>query len=209
MKHLLKALFTTLFIGIIILFTSCNNQNSQSSSHQNFEDIILYQNNTEFIISKNTTEISITKNTFSLRFYNKRYDTESGAFYSAQIVAFLHNDELTKIKEGMNIQEIPCFEMGSGMAPHKSGRYESLIFSDGAHHYLVYENSNNKRLTLLEDKDEYLKLEFEINKLYYNDEELNLRDVELAEFYLAILIDRNLNGVIDKNELKKLIVKIE
>jgi hypothetical protein len=172
-------------------------------------EIILYQNGNEKIISNGTKSITVDKDEFSLRFYNKKYNSETEKYYATQIGAFLDLNDLEKIKVGMKTQDLPCFELGSGMAPDTSGKYESLIFNNSGHHYLNYENSDSKRLNLLKTEKEYRKLEFEINRLYVNNKDISLKETELSAFYLAILIDENLNGIIDKGELTKLTVEIK
>jgi len=95
------------------------------------------------------------------------------------------------------------------MAPAKSGKYESLIFNNRGHHYTFYENRKSNRLKLIDDSGNLLKLEFEINSLYYNNKKVKMENTELKEFYIAFLIDRNLNGIIDNGELNKLTIKIK
>lgn len=197
-----------LIIGIIILAQSCKSPKKQKVESKTSE-IILYQNGNEKIIPKGAKTIEVNKDKFSLRFYNKKYNSETEKYYATQIGAFLDLNELEKIKIGMKTQDLPCFELGSGMAPDISGKYESLIFNNSGHHYLIYENSNSKRLNLINDGKEYRKLEFEINRLYLNNIDISMKETELSSFYLAILIDENLNGIIDKNELTKLIIEIK
>ena len=85
---------------------------------------------------------------------------------------------MEKIKVGMKTQDLPCFELGSGMAPDVSGKYESLIFNNSGHHYLIYENSDSKRLNLLKTEKEYQKLEFEINRLYFDNKDISMKETE-------------------------------
>ena len=197
-----------LIIGILVLTQSCKSLKKATVESKTAE-ITLYQNRNEKIIPKGTNSIAINKDEFSLRFYNKKYNSETEKYYATQIGAFLDPNDLEKIKVGMKTQDLPCFELGSGMAPDISGKYESLIFNNSGHHYLSYENSNSKRLNLLKTEKEYRKLEFEINRLYLNNKDVSMKETELSTFYLAILIDENLNGIIDKGELTKLTVDIK
>ena len=171
--------------------------------------LIIFQNGVETSVNNLSETIEIDKKEFSLRFYNKKYDSENKEFHSAQIAAFVDKSEFDKVKVGLSKADIPCFEPGSGMAPDKSGKYETLIFNNNGHHYTIYENPESERLNLLEDSGKFLKLEFEINSLYYDTMEVKMTDTKLKEFYIAFLIDRNLNGTIDKGELKKLTFKIK
>ncbi|WP_400079014.1 hypothetical protein [Winogradskyella sp. R77965] len=198
-----------LLIGISVLTHSCKSLKSQKKSTESkFDQLFLYQNGKEKIISQESESITIDKNNFSLRFYNKKYNSEAKEYYSAQVAAFLDIEDLDKVKIGMKKQELSCFNSGSGMAPDYSGKYENLIFNSTGSHYLIYKNSDSKRLNLLNSINEYQKLEFEINRLYYNNASVSMKDTQLSTFYLAILIDRNLNGVIENNELTKMIIQL-
>ena len=196
---------TTLFILILIL-QSCNVFKPKPSNEDKSHNIYLYQNGEEKLIGH---EIEVEKKNFSIRFLNKRYNSNNKEFNSVKLASFLNIEEINKIKTGKSTSDFECFEPGSGMAPDVSGKYESLIFNNSGCHYLIYENSESKRLNLLEDFGEILKLEFEINALYYNGNEEKMSETKLNEFYLAILIDRNLDEIIDKNELYKVKVKIK
>ena len=195
---------------LITLTQACKNSKTTNTTQEtDSKKLTIFQNNTEIPIKNLSESVEIERKKFSLRFYNKKYNSENKEFYSAQIVAFIDKAEFDKIKIGISKSELPCFEPGSGMAPARSGKYESLIFNNSGHHYTFYENSESKRLKLIDDSEELLKLEFEINSLYYDNKEVKMENTELKEFYIAFFIDRNLNGTIDKGELSKLTIKIK
>jgi hypothetical protein len=95
------------------------------------------------------------------------------------------------------------------MAPSSNGFYESLIFNNSGHHYLFFENKNNRRVNLISEENGLLRLEFPVNKLFINNKDTGLKKVDINEFYLAILIDINLNKVIDEGELTRLVIKLK
>ena len=203
-----RTILIIFLIGILTFAQSCNSYKKNSGSiNEKFEELYLFQNGTEKLIKSKS--ILVEKKEFSIRFFNKKYNAGKNEFYSAQIAAFLDIKELDKIRVGAKKQDLPCFEPGSGMAPDKNGKYEALIFNNSGHHYLIYENSKSKRLNLIEKGAVYQKLEFVIKSLYYHKKEVPMQETNLSKFYLAILIDRNLNGIIDDNELTKLTVKIK
>lgn len=197
--------------GTLFLIQSCKTVNFDTATNENFDiQLSVFQNGSEHPISNLSETIEIDKKEFSLRFYNKKYDSKNSKFYSAQIAAFTDKSEFDKIRTGLSITELPCFEPGSGMAPDLSGKYESLIFKNSGHNYAPYENSESKRLNLLKESvGGLLKLEFEINALYYNSKDVKMTKIELKEFYIAFLINKNLNGKIDEGELIKLTIKIK
>ncbi|SMG23690.1 hypothetical protein SAMN05661096_01415 [Marivirga sericea] len=207
----MKILQVTLaFILFVIFAQSCKSTKNSLSKVEKLSNLLFVaQNDKESKVNKLDETVELDRQEFSLRFYNKPYKPESNEFYSAQIAAFLKKEELDKINLGIQKADLKCFEPGSGMAPNRSGRYESLIFKDNGHHYTIYENSDSKRLNLISESDEILKLEFEINQLYYEGKQIKLKDTDLDKFYIAVLIDRNLNGVIDEGELNKLTILVK
>lgn len=206
----MRLIKTTLLLTLVILLVqACKKLKSSQGKGGVTTELIIFQNGQETAVKSSSETVEIDKKEFALRFFNKRYNTESKEFYSAQIAAFIVKSEFDKVKIGMSKSDLPCFEPGSGMAPDRSGKYESLIFNISGHHYTIYENSESKRLNLLNDSGKLLKLEFSISSLYYDDTDVKMSDTKLEEFYIAFLIDRNLNGTIDKGELTKLTIKIK
>lgn len=207
MKILRQIIILTLIIG---LTHGCKTLRIGKGKKETFKtQLTVYQNGNQTYIDQPSQTIEVERERFSLRFYNQKYDSENKKFHSAQIAAFMDKSEFDKIKIGMSKSDLPCFEPGSGMAPDRSGKYETLIFNNSGHHYVPYENSESKRLKLLEEANGLVKLEFEIYGLYYDNQEVQMTDTELNEFYLAFLIDKNLNGIIDKGELNEITIKIK
>ncbi len=201
---------TLVFILLVIFALSCKSTKNTLSKDEKLTNLLfVFQNGEESKINSLNEAVEVDRQGFSLRFYNKRYNPKSEEFYSAQIAAFLDKSELDKIMVGMEKADLPYFEPGSGMAPSQSGKYESLIFKNNGHHFTIYENSESKRLNLISESDEILKLEFEINQLFYEGKQVEMKDTDLDEFYIAVLIDRNLNGIIDEAELNKLTIKLK
>lgn len=50
---------------------------------------------------------------------------------------------------------------------------------------------------------------FKNNGFYYDNQEVKLADIKFNEFYIAFLIDKNFNGIIDEGELTKITIKIK
>ncbi len=168
-----------------------------------FDKIFIFQNGKEVEIDRNSYELKIEKKPFSIRFYNKKYDSEKNEFYAVQVGAFLEEDVLKKMDINMLQDEVPCFEAGTGMACTQVG-YESLIFNNQGNHYLTYESDDETRLTRIESEGDWFKLAFEINKMTIKNTDIDIENINIKQFYLAILIDKNLDDKIDKGELTKL-----
>lgn len=186
----------TLFTLVLIL-QSCT---SIKTKNIDLNTIYIYQNNKLIPVNKDYSEIDLLREEFSLRFYNKAYKPKKDEYYAAQIAAFKNRNDIKKYSIGMNIEELECFAPGTGMATR--GNYEYLYLTTSGHHYVHYKNKNNKRLNLIDKIKDYLLLEFEINRTFINDNSVPLSEVQINNFYLLIFIDRNLNNIIDKKELK-------
>lgn len=205
-----KLLYLSLILFGFIISPSCSpSKNVNKEDSISFHYVSFFQNDVETILKKKTQTIEIEKHPFALRFYNKRYNPEAKEFYAAQVAAFRDKSDLDQVNVGMLKSDVASFRPGTGMAPGENGKYESLIFDNAAHHYLVYENTDSKRLDLLDKSGEFLKLEFKINGFFMNKKEIKMTDTEIEEFYLAILIDRNLNDTIEEGELTKLTIRIK
>lgn len=201
-----RNLLFILGIGILILTQSCKSSKaSLASNNDNIKSLYFHQNEKEKVIDSEA--ITIAREKFAIRFFNKKYNAENKEYYAARIVALLKTSELDVIKTGMRLANMPRFSEGTAMAG-KIGGYENLIFSNDGHHYLYYENAINRRLNLVKEGDLYQKLGFEIRGFlfYENGTKIPISESKLNEFYLAILIDRNLNGIIDDGELRKVTV---
>lgn len=200
---------------IIALLYSCQTSQTLTTNNLNLligeeHTIYIYQNSKERKIDKKLETIDLEKKPFSIRCYNKTYNLNT--HNSTQIAVFLTDNEFNKIKTGASIKNTPCFSPGTGYAMYNDGSDKYFLFetdsSDG-HHYLYYENVNSRRLNLIEDLGDVLKLEFEVNQFLIRNPdntitETPIYNTNINKFFLAILIDRNLNDTIDINELHKL-----
>ncbi|QDO94907.1 hypothetical protein FNB79_13330 [Formosa sediminum] len=196
------------FLAILLVFTTqaCK---SVKTNKDNFKTkLSVFQNESEIPIKTASKTVNLNKAPFSLRFYNKAYNLENNLLYAARIAAFRDKSEFDKVKIGIATQYLPCFASGSGIAANRSGSYEHLYFMNDGHHYTMYKDSTSKRLKLLSESDSLLHLEFEINSLVYDDKTMSMENTDLSQFYLAVFIDKNLNGIIDKGELNKLTINM-
>ncbi|MGB0931942.1 MAG: hypothetical protein ACPGVB_14255 [Chitinophagales bacterium] len=174
---------------------------------ESLHKIVVYQEGKENLIESESQSIEITDDKFSIRFYNKKYAPERKEFYAAQIAALTDKQAFEQIHIGQQIEDISYFGGGTGMAAAKGG-YESLIINNEAHHYLFYENETSNRLKLIGQKNDNWRFEFVINSFSINREKLPLQNEKIAELYLVILIDRNLNNMIEEGELTKLTLEL-
>lgn len=207
MKPVRPIIFIPIFL---ILLNACKTLKTPKGKVKGTTtDLVVFQEGKEIVVHKPVETVKIDKKVFSLRFYNERYDPENKKMHSAHIAAFKDTLQLDKVNVGMAISDVPYFSGGTGMAANTYNGYDKLRLRNDAHHYTYYTNEDDKRLNLLEDNGELLRLEFEVPALYYDDWKFKMSDPQLKTFYIAFLIDRNLNGIIDKGELKKLTLKFK
>ena len=210
---------------VILILCSCQTSQTLITDHSdlstNEEHVVyIYQNGEELAIKKQSETIELEKNSFSIRCYNECYnDTLHLTKYNAtQIAVFLTDREFNKIQTGLATTNIPCFSPGTGYAMYGDGSNKHLLFETDSdrpgHHYLYYENTTSRRLNLIDDFGDLLKLEFEVNEFCVRKPDNTITttpisSTEITKFFLAILTDRNLNDTIDFGELHKLTIKFK
>ena len=143
------------------------------------------------------TQIKLDRKPFSFRYLCKPYDSENKKFYSAQVAVLDNEADLKQISVGKNVDEIPFFAMGTGLAAFF---YDTVFINPKAHHYLFYENEKKRRVSLLSNKGDYLQLEWNVYGAYANKKGFSFSDLNRAYLLFVFFIDDNLNGVIDDGE---------
>lgn len=202
--------FHFLLVLLAFMFLCC-----KSGIKINEEDFLInvaiYQNGKEYLMNIEDS-ISIEKKKFAIRFNNKRYDQGSEKLYRARIATLKTKAELDRVKAGEITEDsLLFFFPGTDMTPYEDNFYRNLNFTDMAHTSLYYENENNRRVKLLSDNKDYLRLEFEVDSFILNEDPTNFNEpaVHISEMqketiYIAVFIDKNLNGKIEKGEYSKI-----
>lgn len=172
-----------------------------------YKTVSIRQNGAEYLLNPNENTLQLQRKKFSILFYNKAYNEYRGEFHAAQLVVFSQKEPWNEVREGKSIDNLPCLEPGTGMAPDESGQYETLIINAFGHHYLYYENEVNKRVKWAGRWKNYIKLQLDVNKILVDESEQKIEETTFQVLYLALFIDRNLNAKIDKDELTKMELK--
>ncbi len=172
-----------------------------------YEGITIYQNGIEVVGRDNIFYMDTAA--FSIHFYNKMYDADNNKFYAARLVAEYSEDQIPTIKPGLSINSIPCFMPGTGLAANASYGYTSLTMSSTAHHYLYYQDEEHKRVNKIGEKKGYSLFEFSTDSLNFWGEYESMQQTKVSQFYLALLIDRNLNGMVDEGEYQIITIRIK
>ena len=209
----------SVFITTIFLY-SCQTTQTLITGYANLliaedQPIYIYQSRKEQRITKKADTINLKKKSFSIRSYNRVRDLNN--YNTTQIAVFLTDSNFKKITTGVPTKNTPCFSPGTGYAMHVDGSDKYFLFetdNSPGHHYLYYENLNSRRLNLIEDLGDLLKLEFEVNQFHIRNldntiTEIPISNTDIEKFYLAIFMDYNLNDTIDVGELHKLTIHLK
>lgn len=198
----------TIILACLALCACTSSKKLNRSANIETDKVYIVQNGWQTEVGNKMKSIELEKEAFSIRFLSKPYNSEKKEYYAAGLVAITDEAELHKISTGMQENETAYFELGSGLAAHKSTGYEGELFIDAiGQHYLYYENESSKRVNLLKKMDELLLLEFDVERFNRNEKTTVISESTLNELHLIIYIDRNLNEVIDKGELYKMTVR--
>jgi hypothetical protein len=199
---LIRILF---FIISVMIFIGCGDPRQTGTP---VSTIYLYQYGQESVIPADSDVVRVQRANFSLRFYNHRYDPANNLFYAARVAVFRSPEIPDRIIAGINAEDTPCFAGGTGMAPGTGNRYDVLFFNDYGHHYLYYDSGSN-RLNLVGDDGAYIKLEFPVTGLFFDGNEYRMDNPGIDRFYLVLYVDRDLDGIIGPDELRKLEIQFE
>lgn len=191
-KQYLKVLILT--IAIISTYTS----HGQVSL---INKVTFVQEGSSFVITKHTDSIILGREPFSIKYFGRKYDASGGKFYSAQI-AVIDNQTDTVQLLGQPLKNITYFQPGTGMAPGVNGMYDTVVITNTGHHYLIYENEKEKRVNKLSKNGDYLEFEWKISAAFYQGKDVQFSELKLSTLYFIIFMDRNLNRIVDTDELK-------
>lgn len=201
-------------LGITTLLISTLAFTESDSSKLPFDDsgvyVVIDGTERELTAGKKVNTLHLGKEPFKLRFFNKRYNPDEKKFYAAKISVSTNPELLEMIKPKMNEEKVPYFAPGTGMATDQTSGYPYLFLDDGACHYVNYTNEENKRAELISENQDWLKLEMNvkgiIKKVGGKSSDIDMENIEDITLYLVTFIDRNLDDIIQKDELTKSIM---
>ena len=190
-----------LFLLGIVFLSSCDATKKMQET-TSIQDVFLVQNDKIRKVKEND-ELTITKAPFSMQFYGKRYNENHPN--PIKVAAILDKDVFDQVHIRMLAEDVPNFAPATGLAGMNLG-YDALYINPYGHHYLFYKNEEDRRLVLLQEKGENLKLEFEIPAIFVDGKRYEVADAPIEKFYMVVFIDRNMDGIMDKGELTKLAI---
>lgn len=165
-------------------------------------ELIIVQNGNENIISTENASIHLEKKAFVIRFENKFYNTKKEYLNALQVAVIENDADVGQIEEGMPINLIPYFEVGTGLAADEDGLYTTVNIDRYGHHYLFYENDDNKSVNLVSRKEPLGIFEWQINRFYSDEKDEPIERIKVNYLNFVFLTDFNANGIIDLDELR-------
>ena len=182
---------------------------------EDVNDIFIYQEGKEQTVPVYNGVIELEKKPFSIRVYNKKYDWDAKQAYTTQIAVLLSKDRWEKVKSGGKVEKSSYFSGGSAFAITQENRYNALFFSDsdddyigGSHNIRYATKKDNQTADLLKKVGDYYKLAFKVDTLYLGSKMIKIENSEIQNLYFMIFSDKNLDGVMDEDELTKFIVRL-
>lgn len=158
------------------------------------------QSGTELAVSADSL-IRVERKPFSFRFYVHPYDQAKSQWHAVMIAATINKHQLDELKTGVRLDDTHFFAGGMGMAPHTDGFYKTLFIQDEYCHYLYYASEADRRVNLLSKQKDWLRVEFPVKGLDFNDNTISLAQFKYSEIHIAALYNVNMNETIDAGEL--------
>lgn len=199
---------SSIFLFLMIFFITIIQSTELSSQLNNFE-LKIQQGENEIEINSSQQSVELLKEKFSVYFNIKKDDAVAQNYHAARLVADIDPDIFSQFESNKSFNEIPALADGTSMAGPKDGQYECIFFDDQAHHYIFYNNEDEKRAELISKQENgIVRLGFDIENYCMQDFEVNIENSNFEKLYFVFLIDENLNEKVEEGEFVKLVVKL-
>lgn len=188
------------FLVLLIFIQSCASLKNKLED-TNIEKLYLIQDDNKIILD---SVVTIKRKNFSIYYYVKFNNLKKKEQYSMRIIFSLNKKLWNKIDIGMKENSFNLFEKENSLNKIK----ETLLFNNNGEYFSIYDNNNILKLVTTINGVDFEKYYFEFDNFFYSKKGISMNDSNLKEFFVVVLIDRNSNKVIDKNELYKFRVKV-
>lgn len=187
-----------LFAGILLLLGCGGSKSIQSEIPK--ESIIISQGNGGFIDNSGEFTVTLERDEFTIEFFNKRYQGDE--HHTAKIAFFSSALSLDQAISGIRAKDISYFDYGTSIAGTPQG-YDEIWLDHSGNHSVYYSDEDDKRATLLGEKNGMLHLSFPVHTIMINEMEFKMKKIDIPNLYIVIYIDRNLDGWVQDGELTK------
>ncbi len=195
------------FVVVLLFFYACKKKKIEPGN-TNFNTITIKQGNKKQLL-EDFKIINLDKDNFSIEFYNKKLTEE------------VPNRALMALS--LNKNEFTCYNLGDSLKQHlffkryRSFAYEvptkTIVISNDTligNMSLFYKDASERSVNLVNEyTNDFMQLQMNVESFYVEDEKINIKDIDIKMLYGVFLIDRNLNTVIDENELFRFAINFE
>ena len=205
-------MYSNSILIIIAIFTMSFFQKSETETPKDLTElgVKIQQGDSVYAILKDEEELKLRKEKFTVTFNLNKVDDIAEKFYAARLVADIDSEIFNQFEAGKTFEEIPALSSGTSMAGPQNEQYDCIFFDDEAHHYIFYNNEDEKRATLMgKDENGLLQLSFDIENYCMNNLEVNITNSNFDTIYMVFVFDENLNEVVEEGEYVKLEVGFE
>lgn len=172
--------------------------------------------NIDSLNKEETIKLSTNIITFILNLKISSFKKDIFHFY--QIAVFDSDQMFEDVQTGMYYDYVRCFLPGTAFAVSKNtpldyfivNTYNESIEAYG-HHIIYYGKTiiDGKNSELIKRKKNDVIVNISIKDIYYKDNKISLLKSEIKTLYILAFYDKNLNRIIDEDELKKITLIIE
>ncbi|MFV0186705.1 hypothetical protein OBK20_04935 [Empedobacter falsenii] len=171
-------------------------------------NIIIKQGNQTFNIDKAEQTITLRPEEFSVEYLNKPYQEKKNLFYAAQALVTDHTIDIN-LHEGTEIESIPYFEAGTGFAAKENQLLHYPFLSLDGHQYLYYVPNKDKRVEKSGTSGQWDIHKWTLKGVFQYDAEMDWNIYDNNQVYITLIIDRNLDGILQKGEFFTLQIMFE
>ncbi len=161
--------------------------------------LVIKQGNQIFNIHETEQTIKLLPEEFSIEYLNKPYQEKKELFYAAQALVTDRKADI-ELKEGLSIESIPYFESGTGFAAENNQVVYYPFLSFDGHQYLFYVSNKEKRVDKSGTSGNWDIYKWTLKGVYQYDAEMDWSAYDHTEVNIVLIIDRNLDGVLQKGE---------
>ncbi|HYV93564.1 MAG TPA: hypothetical protein VE978_17450 [Chitinophagales bacterium] len=190
-----------LFIAAIFSFLIAARNSSDPFDLQ----LVIQQKGKDIAVNDTFSKITLARMPFSLFFNSLPYDTIGNKFYATRIAVTLEKKEIKEIATGKSIDDIPYFSPGTGTAT--LGPYEKF-YLNGGHQYIIYETEGERRASLVSEDNGLLRLTCDVPALF-GERTIEFSSKNINRFYMIVLSDMNLNGIVDAGEFRAIEIDLQ
>lgn len=193
----------TMFLTVFCLLTCFIHAQEYTT-----DNIVIKQGNQVFSIYDTKQTITLNPTEFSIEYLNKPYQEKKNLFYAAQALVTDHTVDIN-LHEGTEIESIPYFEAGTGFAAEENQLLHYPFLSLDGHQYLYYVPNKDKRVEKSGTSGQWDIHKWTLKGVFQYDAEMDWNIYDNNQVHITLIIDRNLDGILQKGEFFTLQIMFE